>query len=110
MGRPIPGPDDSSFLGTSLLHLLIAAFYGLIISVMVVRIRAMGAVIVGGLVGLLLYVINFGAVSLWYPELRGNEGVVIFTHVVFGLVAGGAYRGLLRRRRAAIRLPDAPEP
>ena len=47
--------------------------------------------------GLVLYAINFGIVSLLWPDARGNEVAIAFAHVVFGLVAAGAYRGLLRR-------------
>jgi hypothetical protein len=52
-------------------------------------------------VGLVLYLLNFGVVSLCLPGLRGNEVSVIITHVVFGLVAAGVYRGLLRRKVSA---------
>ena len=33
---------------------------------------------------------------------RGVEGGVLLTHIVFGLFAAGAYRGLLKRRTAAV--------
>jgi hypothetical protein len=46
---------------------------------------------------LLLYFLNFGCVSAFWPSLRGNEPAVLFAHVFFSMVAAGAYRGLLRR-------------
>jgi hypothetical protein len=34
---------------------------------------------------------------IWHANTR-HEIPVIFTHIVFGLITTGAYRGLLRRR------------
>jgi membrane associated rhomboid family serine protease len=47
-----------------------------------------------------LYLANLALVSLLFPAWRGNEPGVLFTHAVFGLIVGGAYRGLLKRRTA----------
>ncbi len=97
MGRTVP-PQTGMSLGSSmLLHLAIAIVYGLIISRVVARVTQLRAVVAGGITGLILYLINFGVVSWSVPEFRGNEVLVVFTHAVFGLIAGGAYRGLLRR-------------
>jgi len=62
------------------------------------HIRQLVAVLAGGVAGIVLYFLNLGAVSLWFPGMRGNEVSVFVTHLVFGLIAAGAYRGLLRRR------------
>jgi len=75
--------------------------YGVIISFAVINIREMAAVLTGGAVGLLLYLLNLAAVSMWFPAMRGNEVSVIVTHAVCGLIAAGAYRGLLRRKMSA---------
>ena len=90
-----------------LLHLGVAVIYGLIISRVVSALTQIRAVLTGGLVGLLLYLINLGVVSFWWPEVRGNEVSVLFTHVVFGLIAAAVYRGLLKRQA---RLPEQPTP
>jgi hypothetical protein len=37
-------------------------------------------------------------VSALWPSLRGAEFSVVVTHVVFGLITAGAYRGLLKRK------------
>lgn len=81
-----------------LVHLLIAEVYGLIISACVMHVTQGRAIVTGGIVGLILYFANLAIVSLAFPAWHGNELGVLFTHVVFGLIAGGAYRGLLRRK------------
>jgi hypothetical protein len=101
MGREVP---DSWGLGTFMtvvLHLALAIIYGVLISLVITRIRQFAAVIVGGLLGLVLYRLNLTVISLWFPAMRGAEVSVIVTHVVFGLIAAGAYRGLLRRKVSA---------
>jgi len=90
-----------SGLGTAMtivLHLVLAIIYGVLISFVVSHIRQMAAVLAGGVVGVVLYFLNLGAISLWFPALRGNEVSVFVTHLVFGLIAAGAYRGLLQRK------------
>jgi Mg/Co/Ni transporter MgtE len=84
--------------GVVVLHLVLSVIYGFIISLVVINLHELRAVFIGGIVGLVLYLINFGVVSAWLPGLRGNEVSVIVTHGVFGLITAGAYRGLLRRR------------
>jgi hypothetical protein len=98
MGRVVPDNWGLGIFMTVVLHLVLSIVYAVIISFVVMNIRQMVAVLTGGAVGLVLYFLNLGAVSLWFPNMRGNEVSVIVTHVVFGLVAAGAYRGLLRRK------------
>jgi hypothetical protein len=98
LGRSIPETAGIGFPTTALVHLLLAAIYGLLVSRLVSNITQLRAVLVGGVVGVLLYLANFGIITLGFPSLRGHELSVILTHIVFGLVAAGAYRGLLRRQ------------
>jgi hypothetical protein len=98
MGRVVPPSWGVPALGSAVLHLAVSVVYGFIISLAVINIRELRAVLVGGLVGALLYILNLGIVSFWLPNMRGNEVPVIITHIVFGLIAAGAYRGLLRRK------------
>jgi hypothetical protein len=106
MGRALPPTMAMPLLLTWVIHLGVAIIYGLIISRIVAGLTHTRAIVTGGLIGVLLYLLNLGAVSLWWPELRGNEVSVIFTHIVFGLIAGGAYRGLLSRKPAPAQLPE----
>jgi hypothetical protein len=98
IGRVLPMSWGVPGAGVVALHLALSVIYGFIISLVVINIHELRAVFIGGLVGLGLYLINFGIVSAWLPALRGNEVSVIITHGVFGLIAAGAYRGLLRRK------------
>ena len=88
-----------SFVVVCIVHLAVSLLYGLIISRIVATLRRRPAFVAGALAGLVLYAINFGVVSTVWPSLRGTEFSVLITHIVFGLITAGAYRGLLKRRR-----------
>ena len=81
-----------------LIHLAVAEVYGLIICRFLTNLTQGRAIVGGGVIGLVLYLVNLGIVSWVWPAWRGNELGVIVTHIVLGLVVGGAYRGLLRRK------------
>ncbi len=108
MGRIVPASWGTGMFVVVVLHLALALLYGVIVSLVVKNIHQMTAVVAGGAVGLALYFLNLGAVSLWFPAMRGNEVSVMVTHVVCGLIAAGAYRGLLRRRVPAPRDQSVP--
>jgi len=102
MGRALPTGMPVSILVIWTVHLFVSVLYGLIVSLAVSHLRQPRAMIVGALAGVILYCANVAFVSLVWPEWRGNELGVLFTHAVFGLVAASAYRGLLRRRTAVV--------
>ncbi len=88
-----------------LTHLGVCLVFGLVVSRAVAHLRFEKGLLGGAIVGAILYIVNFGVVSAFWPEIRGNEFPVIFTHVVFGLITAGAYRGLLRRKAPASSSP-----
>ena len=98
LGRIVPAAWGMSMLGVIVLHLVLSLIYGFIISLAVMNVHQLRAVVLGGIVGLALYLVNYGIVAMWLPSMKGNEVSVIVTHIVFGLIAAGVYRGLLRRR------------
>ena len=100
MGRGLPPGFDLPLPAVWALHLSLALVYGLVISIFAARLSWHLSVLVGGCLGLLLYALNTAVVAFFWPEWRNPAFPVIFAHLVFGLLAGGAYRGLLRRRRA----------
>jgi hypothetical protein len=108
MGRTIPGPMEMPLIVVWVLHLAISILYGLLISRVVATLRWQRAFFTGALAGLVLYAVNFGIVSLVWPWLRGAEFSVVVTHIVFGLITAGAYRGLLKRTRGVPASSPAP--
>lgn len=84
-----------------LLHFIVAIIYGLIVSRVVAHMAYKRAFVTGALLGLALYCLNLAIVSVAWPQLRGSEPTVVFAHLVFGLIAAGAYRGMLRRKALA---------
>jgi hypothetical protein len=102
VGRTVSPESGMSFVSILVAHLTVSLIYGLVIARIVAAVTQLRALIVGGMAGLGIYLVNFCIVSWWIPELGGNEISVIFTHAVFGLIAGGAYRGSLRRIPAGV--------
>lgn len=101
MGRVVPADVTMALPVVWVIHLALSLIYGLFISLFVAHLSQNRATLVGGLLGIPLYLINWGIVSLALPEWQGNQVAVLFTHIVFGLIAGSAYRGLLRRKAVA---------
>jgi hypothetical protein len=98
MGRVIPETAGIPLVMTKAMHLILSIGYGFIISAVVMRITQMRAIIVGAIVGLALYFANWAVIGAAFPELKGDELTVAFTHMVCGGITAGAYRGLLWRR------------
>ena len=95
MGRNVPGMS----LGLVwLIHLGLSVIYGLVICRVIATYRIRRALVMAGLTGIGLYVINLATVSLIWGVEPQNEISVVFTHIVFALLTAGAYRGLLRRK------------
>ena len=97
MGRALPAGWWMPLPVMWLLHMAIGEVYGLVISLFVQRLTRSRAALAGMGAGLGLYLVNLAVVSVLWPAWRGNESAVLFTHAVFGLIAGASYRGLLRR-------------
>jgi hypothetical protein len=108
VGRTVTAELNAPIALIWMIHLAVCLLYGLIISRVVAGLKKERAIVAGGLTGLILYVANFGVTSVFWPALRGNEVSVVFTHIVFGLIAAGAYRGLLRRRATPSATPPNP--
>lgn len=98
MGRTVPRTFEMPFLLVCIVHLAVSFIYGFIISRIVATLRRRPAIVAGALAGLVLYVVNFWVVSAFWPSLRGAEFSVLITHIVFGLITAGVYRGLLKRK------------
>jgi hypothetical protein len=105
MGREItPGKSPTSlfFLSIMALHFGVAVLYALIIAPIVHGFKNWVAGMVGGIVGLVLYFINY-AISGMIMDLSGSqrEWPSVVLHIVFGIICAEAYKGFVRRRPAA---------
>ncbi len=94
VGRVVPPTMNLPLPVVWIIQLGLSLVYGLIISRVVAHLRQERAIIVGGITGFILYLINWGIVVLAWPAWHNSQFGVLFAHVVFGLIAGGAYRGL----------------
>jgi hypothetical protein len=85
-------------LGVALLHMTFAVVYGLIIAPVVGRFSFAPAMLAGAGLGLVLYLFNFIFFKIAFPAYAGGgELAPIVTHLAFGVVAAGAYKGLGRK-------------
>ncbi len=107
MGRAVPPTAKLALPLVWAIHLGLAILYGVVICAILSGFRRWPGIFVGGLIGLGLYGLNYGAVNLWLPQFGGSEVSVLFTHVVFGLIVAGAYEGLRRHIRQAAPVPQA---
>ncbi len=84
------------FVG-AIIHFLLSVLFALVIAIVVHRWGLRVGIIGGALLGLAFYGINFYAVTLvfsWFFAINGP--VLLFSHVLFGAVAGGVYESLDR--------------
>jgi hypothetical protein len=105
MGREIknPGAIDSGLTMMAIvLHFVAAILYASIMLPLIHRFRYGGAALVGAGMGVLLYLLNLALFTIaggGAPYSR--ELPVLITHLAFGLVFTGAYKGMVKRRIGA---------
>jgi hypothetical protein len=108
MGREVaPGREATPLFSFSVigLHLIMSALYALIIAPIVHGFRPWTAGVVGGVVGLVLYFINYAmAGMLMESAITQREWPAIALHVIFGIVFAEAYKAFVRNE------PDVPTP
>ncbi len=96
MGRPL-FPEDTTWAMfiTGIVQIFMSLAYTFVIAAIVYRFRTMKAVILGGFIGIGLYVLNYGGVHFILPSVPNrSEFAVFLTHLAFSLMAAGAYKGL----------------
>jgi hypothetical protein len=94
---PPPADFDLKIMMVAMMvHFPLAVVYGLVLGWIVHRLATGMALLVGAVFGLAIYLINFypiaAAVFPWFAMARGWVGAA--THILFGMVAAGAYAGL----------------
>lgn len=93
MGNPVLVENSSTVLVVGVLvHYLLSLIFTLVIAIVVHR-WGLGVGLVGGaILGLAIYGFNLYTLTLFVPWFFAiNSAVIMFSHVVFGAVAGGVY-------------------
>jgi len=84
--------DLTIFLISLAIHLLISVIFAMLIDLAIYRWGLIIGFFGGGLLGLSLYVINFYALSYFFPWIYPYRSwVMVVSHIVFGALAGGLY-------------------
>lgn len=104
----LPPPATFSFgvmMTGMMIHVVLSIVYGFMLAWVISRgeLEMSMAAIVGGVFGLVLYATNFyGFTALfpWFADARGWISIV--SHLMFGVVLGGAYAALVVRKRGAV--------
>jgi hypothetical protein len=102
MGREIknPGELNASLAGIAIaLHFLSAIIYASIMMPLIHHFRYSNAWLVGAAMGVILYFVSLAAFAMFGNAAPySRELPVLITHLAFGIVFTGAYKGLVKRR------------
>ena len=102
MGREIknPGEINTGLAGmATVLHFILAMVYASVLMPLIHRFRYSNAWLIGAAMGIGLYLVNlaiFALVAGGAPYSR--ELPAFITHLAFGTIFTGAYKGLVKRR------------
>jgi uncharacterized membrane protein YagU involved in acid resistance len=97
-------PFSVKIMGTAMIiHLALSVIYGLIVAWLVHRFDWGGGLAIGAAFGLAIYIINFYLIApVAFPWFTmAQNWISAFTHILFGLIAGGAYIGLRKPKTPA---------
>jgi hypothetical protein len=95
MGRRILGNalDWQLIAVATLVHFALSIAYGLVLSLLIRRMRTLSSLAAGAAFGLSLYALNmYGFTTLfpWFEATR--DSITVATHLAFGVAAAGVYR------------------
>jgi hypothetical protein len=98
-----PDTFDVKIIGVAvLIHFALAIVYGVILAFIIQRLGTTAAVVVGGLYGLALYVINFYGFTRWFPWFAdARDWVSILSHIVQSGLMAGLYKVMAQRGAGA---------
>jgi hypothetical protein len=98
---PSDTSDTSAMLVAIAVHLALSVVYGTFLALVIPKVDATLAILVGGLYGLALYYINFYGFNIFSPWFAGmRDWVSIASHFVFGAVLACAYTAINARKAA----------
>jgi hypothetical protein len=101
MGREIKDPGEINTnlsVIASVLHFVLAMVYASIMMPLIHRFTYNNAWLIGAALGLVLYVLNLAVSAMFGGTPYARELPVFITHLAFGIIFTGAYKGLVKRR------------
>ena len=102
MGRWMEHPAEvktTSGLLIAILHMALATGYAFLIVPLVHRFSPTAAVLAGAGLGAILYGLDYVILSRFFGTVFGERELMVFlTHIVYGMLAAGAYKGLAPRK------------
>ena len=107
MGRTVTEPGGPFLLSLGA-HLAPSVGYAIIIGLVVDKLRRVKAVIAGGIVGAVLFLINWAVFKFLVTDGTASESIVLLTHIAFGLITAGAYKGLSKPAVLPVLVDDPP--
>jgi hypothetical protein len=102
LGREALSPpatfDGRIILIATLVHFALAVTYGLILALLIARLRTASSLVAGCAFGLCLYVVNMYGFTTFFPWFASSRDWITATaHAAFGLIAAGVYHAAALR-------------
>lgn len=102
MGRWMEHPAEvktSNGFVIAVMHMVLAIGYAFLIVPLVHRFTPTVAVLGGAGLGAILYLVDYVVLSRVFGTVFGERELMVFlTHIVYGMLAAGAYKGLAPRK------------
>jgi uncharacterized membrane protein YeiB len=99
MGREVESPGGGLGFAIIFIQLAVGVVYVLLLAPVIHRMNAFPAIMTGGLLGLVFYFLNTFVFNLIDPPTRVYpEFAAVVAHIVFGLIAAAAYKGMIKPR------------
>jgi hypothetical protein len=84
--------DSTALIVGVIVHFALSLLFSLIVAIVVHRWGLLVGIVGGGILGLAIYGINLYTLTTIFPWFFAiNTPVLLVSHVVFGMVAGGVY-------------------
>jgi len=95
MGRRLFIDSGANHLLTGIIQMVLSLCYAFIVSAIVYRLKTPMAIVGGGVVGLILYAMNYLVFHFMLTDTPPvSEVTVALVHVAFCMIVAGAYKGL----------------
>ena len=86
-------PRVSIMLVATLVHFALSIVYGMIVSRLTMRLPIYVALLTGGALGLMLFVVNMYGFTVLFPWFAASrDGITLAAHVAFGVTAASVYQ------------------